>query len=427
MGGKYELDHRIGQGGMGTIFAGRHTTLERRVAVKFLNEEIANNPQAADRFLREARALSRLQQENIVTIYDVDNEGQGPFMVMEFVEGRGLENCIEAQRMPIGVAVEVFSKILDAIGYAHKKGIVHRDLKPSNVILNSEGSPKVIDFGIAVEVQKQQPGLTRMGIAIGTAEYMSPEQASCKEIDHRSDIYSLGIIFFEMLHGRAPFERGATDEETQGARIRQDPPKPKDFDVSIPAPLRAVIQKSLSTDPDKRFQTTDDFKKAISKSLEGETIPGSSVKDYLAKVSVRKPTRFEAPGEGLVIRPAPRRGHWHLHAAVIILLLAVPAVGWVILMARDLMQPVPPPDFVFRPPPAPSTVLSSTPVEPLPPIQSAPAAISPGEPNSPGEASSSRVRKVNKKTVRPAPAEAPAPVDAISILTGGKKTAKEKQ
>ena len=278
--GNYEVISQFGEGGMGELYLGRHTRLAREVVIKTIRTEDFNPRQIEhlrERLEREAYIQSQLDHENIVRVYDFISAGETTCIVMEFVPGRDLRKMIlhETGPIPYPRALLLFKQILEAIKYAHDfkytdksdelhRGIIHRDLKPANILVTPEDRVKVTDFGI-VKVRGVKGG-TQMGFNPGTPEYMSPEQARGRELDHRSDIYSLGIVLYEMLTGRVPFDMdgaGTSDYEIRRGHIELPVPPLSKFRRGIPGGLEAIVLKALEKNPDNRFQSAKDFLDAI--------------------------------------------------------------------------------------------------------------------------------------------------------------------
>src|SRR5262250_539121 len=202
--GSYKVLEKIGEGGMGAVYKGVDLMLEREVAIKALRPELARQPDVVERFRAEAVTLAKLNHPNIATLYSFLRQGDDYFMVMEFVRGETLDSVLQhSVGMQVDRAISLFCQALEGIDHAHKMGIIHRDIKPANMMLTQTGSIKVMDFGIARVLGTAR--MTRQGNVIGTVEYMSPEQVRGQETDARSDIYSLGILLYEMLTGRVPF------------------------------------------------------------------------------------------------------------------------------------------------------------------------------------------------------------------------------
>lgn len=278
--GNYEVVNRFGEGGMGELYLGRHTRLAREVIIKTIRTDEFSPKQIEQlrvRLEREAFVQSQLDNNNIVRVYDFIATDDATCMVMEFVPGRDLRKMIvnETGPIPADRAIRLFKQVLTAIDYAHNftyadqngqkyVGIIHRDLKPANILVTPDDVVKVTDFGI-VKVQGATGG-TQLGFNPGTPEYMSPEQARGRELDQRSDIYSLGIVIYEMLTGRVPFEddqNATSDYEVRRGHIELPVPRPSELYPGIPLELEKIVLKSLEKDPDLRFQSTKDFLQAV--------------------------------------------------------------------------------------------------------------------------------------------------------------------
>jgi len=259
--GNYKLVDKIGEGGMGSVYRGIDMMLEREVAIKVLRPELARQPDIVERFRVEAVTLAKLNHPNIATLFSFFRQGDDYFMVMEFVRGETLENRIRRMGpMDPTTAIPIFCQALEGIEHAHRMGIIHRDIKPANMMLTQSGSIKVMDFGIARVLGTAR--MTKQGSVIGTIEYMSPEQVMGQETDGRSDIYSLGILLYEMLTGRVPFT-GTSDYQLMQCQIQMPPTPPRVFAANIPPPIELAIMRALSKNPADRPQTAAEFRQIL--------------------------------------------------------------------------------------------------------------------------------------------------------------------
>ncbi|HEV2861362.1 MAG TPA: protein kinase, partial [Pyrinomonadaceae bacterium] len=256
--GNYKIEHKLGEGGMGAVYRGIDMGLEREVAIKALRPELASQPQVVERFRSEAVTLAKLNHPNIATLYSFFRQGDQFYMVMEFVRGVTLDHVIQQRgALPVEQAVPIFCKVLEGIDHAHEYGIVHRDIKPANMMLTERGNLKVLDFGIARILGTAR--MTRQGNVIGTIEYMSPEQVKGMETDARSDIYSLGMLLYEMLTGRVPFDI-QNEFELMKAQIEYNPVPPRQLNPSIPEVVEQAIWRAIAKNPADRFQSAGDFR-----------------------------------------------------------------------------------------------------------------------------------------------------------------------
>jgi serine/threonine-protein kinase len=259
---QYRLIEKIGAGGMGVVWRAEDTRLQRQVALKLLPTDKANDTVRQERFLREARSASALNHPNIVTIYEINSDEGVDFIAMELVLGKNLHEILREGRLPSATVVAYAIEICDALAAAHAAGIVHRDLKPGNIMITTGDHVKVVDFGLAKHAQPesdpagnnstQTAPLTEVGIAAGTLAYMSPEQALGESVDARSDIFSLGIVLYQALTGKLPFQ-GSTKLETVQALLRDDPPPLETLEPSVPGRLRSIVNKCLAKRRDDRY------------------------------------------------------------------------------------------------------------------------------------------------------------------------------
>jgi eukaryotic-like serine/threonine-protein kinase len=261
----YRIDAALGAGGMGEVYRATDTKLGREVALKVLPQEVARDPERLARFQREARAVAALNHPNVVTLYSVEECDGVHFLTMELIEGQQLDRLISANGLPVERIVEIASALAEALAAAHEKGIVHRDLKPANVMVSKEGRVKVLDFGLAREAGTDtsndltltSAGRTEAGMVMGTPAYMSPEQLSGRVLDHRTDIFSLGVLLHEMATGRRPFE-GTSPAELASSILRDSPSLVTNVRPDLPADMARVIRRCLEKDPRYRVQTARD-------------------------------------------------------------------------------------------------------------------------------------------------------------------------
>jgi serine/threonine protein kinase len=275
--GKYRIERLIGKGGMGAVYAAQNTGIGKRVALKFLSREAAQNAEAARRFQREAQAASLVESEHIVQVFDVGTSDGLPFLVMEHLTGEDLRACLERERqLAVSAALDIASQLLRALVQTHRAGIVHRDLKPDNVFLCSRDDGarlvKIVDFGISkLDRATLSERLTRRGTVLGSAYYMSPEQAQASDsVDQRSDLYGVGAILFEMLAGRPPHV-APTLESVLVAICTQDAPDVRSLRPDVPDGVAAAIAIALAREPRERFESASEFLATIQGSAQGST------------------------------------------------------------------------------------------------------------------------------------------------------------
>lgn len=255
--GNYKIEEKLGEGGMGAVYKGVDTMLDREVAIKALRPELASQTSIVERFRSEAVTLAKLNHPNIATLYSLFRQGEELYMVLEFVRGETLDNIMQTRgAMSSEEAIPVFCQVLDGICHAHDFGIVHRDIKPANMMLTENGTLKVLDFGIARLLGSAR--MTRAGNIIGTLEYMAPEQVKGQETDARSDIYALGMMLYEVLTGRLPFE-SENEFELMKMQTEQIPQSPREINADIPETVEAAIMRAIQKDPDARFQDAGEF------------------------------------------------------------------------------------------------------------------------------------------------------------------------
>ncbi len=290
--GSYQIEARIGEGGMGHVYRARDTVLNRTVALKILPPELTHNSEFMYRIRTEAYAQARLHHPNIVTLFSVLEMPAGFVLVLEHVEGETLQQRIQRTGpLEAAEAVSVYEQALRGVMYAHANGIVHRDLKPDNIFITRHNEVKIMDFGVAKIMDNQEP--TRARSMVGTLFYISPEQINGRDADPRSDIYTLGIGLFEAVTGRLPFER-KTDFSLMHAHMLEEPPRPRTLQRDLPRELENVILKAIEKDPARRFQDAGEFRAALVKQCRrhGLILPTSAVTD--AETGSHWRTRFQS-------------------------------------------------------------------------------------------------------------------------------------
>ncbi|KQX49544.1 MULTISPECIES: protein kinase [unclassified Streptomyces] len=270
--GRYRLTHRLGRGGMAEVFAAEDVRLGRTVAVKLLRADLAEDPVSKARFTREAQSVAGLNHHAIVAVYDSGEDlvaGRPvPYIVMELVEGRTIRDLLLSAEAPgPEQALIIVSGVLEALAYSHQHGIVHRDIKPANVIITHGGAVKVMDFGIARALHGAQSTMTQTGMVMGTPQYLSPEQALGKAVDHRSDLYATGCLLYELLALRPPFT-GETPLSVVYQHVQDAPIPPSDVTHSVPPELDGLVMRSLAKDPDDRFQSAEEMRGLIQYGLQ---------------------------------------------------------------------------------------------------------------------------------------------------------------
>lgn len=299
---RYRLIERIGSGGMADVWKARDTELDRDVALKVLHENFARDTEFVERFRREASAAAGLQHMNVVSVYDRGSWEDTYYIAMELIEGSSLRDLIN-RGLDVGESVEVTRQVLAAAGFAHQNGIVHRDLKPMNVLIDREGRIRVTDFGIARAGNSE---ITQTGSVMGTAQYLSPEQAQGMDTAATSDIYSIGIMLFEMLVGRVPFD-GENAVAIAMKQVAEEPPLPSSLNPAVGPALDGVVMKALAKDPAMRFQSAAEMIAALD-SAEADPEHGGHTQAFAAMVA-------EEEGRG-------RRKRWWIVAALVLLLAA---------------------------------------------------------------------------------------------------------
>lgn len=259
--GNYYIVGELGKGGMGVVFKAKDLALERTVAIKFLPDHFASDPDAVKRFVREARSAARLNHPNIVTVYQVGKLEESYFIAMEFVEGQSLDELIKRRNLDVYASAELMLQVVEALAEAHGQGIVHRDIKPQNIMITRSGRAKVMDFGLA-RSSFENTRLTATGQTMGTPQFMSPEQWQDSHVDGRADIFSLGVTFYVMVTGTPAFD-GTTPAAVMKKVLMEEPPPPSSVNEAVTPQLADIIEKMMAKRPEDRFQNAQDLVAAL--------------------------------------------------------------------------------------------------------------------------------------------------------------------
>jgi serine/threonine-protein kinase len=337
--GRYEISNQVARGGTAQVYLARDLLLDRPVALKVLFPELSTDPSFVERFRREAQAAANLSHPNIVPVFDWGQSESTYFIVMEYVDGEALSAIIRSQApLDQSQAASIAADIAKALSYAHRHGVVHRDVKPGNVLITSDGQVKVTDFGIARAMGSDEQ-VTQTGLVMGTATYFSPEQAQGLEVDGRSDIYSLGVVLYEMLTGRPPFA-GDTPVSIAYQHVRETPTSPRTINPSISASLDAIVSQAMAKLPAERYQTADEFRADLDRYVRGQTVLArlpseiaSSQQTTIAQPVVTGSTTavigrfddFEEPPVSLPPKRAPRTTPYWVAAGVVLVIVIVVA------------------------------------------------------------------------------------------------------
>jgi serine/threonine protein kinase len=333
LGGRYRMESPLGQGGMAQVFKGTDTVLGRPVAIKILAPQYAKDPSFVERFRREAQSAARLNHPNVVGVYDTGSDDGTHYIVMEYIEGRTLADFLSnGGRLLPERAVELASSVCVALSEAHKAGIVHRDIKPGNVMVTRGGEVKVMDFGIARAATAET--VTATATVLGTASYLSPEQAQGKPVDARSDIYSLGVVLYEMLTGRVPF--GGDSAVAVAYKHVQEPPEPPSrLNPDVSPSLEAVVMRALAKNPDNRYQTAEEFCADLDRIRRGMPVAATPLLSETQVVAAPvTATRVQQPTGALP--PEEQRSRWPWILIGLLVLLGVLIA--LFLIGRNLLN-----------------------------------------------------------------------------------------
>jgi eukaryotic-like serine/threonine-protein kinase len=274
LSGRYELLHLLGRGGMAEVYAARDLTLGREVAVKLLAERFVEDEGFVRRFQDEARHVARLNHPNLVAVYDTGIDQGQPYIVMELVEGRSLQEVLAAGGLTEDRALEIVGDVCTALSYAHDRGLIHRDVKPGNILIADDGSVKVTDFGIARAVDHET--VTRTAAVLGTAAYLSPEQAQGLDVDPRSDLYSLGVVLYELLTGAQPFS-GDSPVTVAYQHVQEPPRPPRDLVADVSPAAEAIAMRALAKNPVNRYQHAEEMAEDVQAARVGAPVAAPAV------------------------------------------------------------------------------------------------------------------------------------------------------
>jgi eukaryotic-like serine/threonine-protein kinase len=345
-GDRYTVFERVGAGGMAEVYRAHDELLGRDVAIKVLSERFARDGSFVERFRREAQSAANLNHPQIVSLYDYGSDGDAYFIVMEFIDGTSLADIIhrEAPLLPERAA-EIALDVAKALDRAHSAGIVHRDIKPGNILITKDGHTKVTDFGIARAAHgDNEQTMTQTGMVIGTAAYLSPEQAQGQPVDGRSDLYSLGVVLYEMLVGHAPFA-GDTPLAIAYKHVREIAAPPSSLNPDVPGELDAIVMKALAKNRENRYQSAVEFEQDLQRFLSGQQVHATPLLSDETQVGGALPitaTQVLRPDTATRVAPQPERSRagWYLLSALGILVI-FGFVGW--LLVNNLLGENPAP------------------------------------------------------------------------------------
>ena len=353
MGTRYELGELLGYGGMAEVHRGRDVRLGRDVAIKVLRADLARDQTFLNRFRREAQAAAGLNHPAIVAVYDtgedVGPDGTVPYIVMEYVEGRTLRDVLRTEgRLPARRAMEIVAEVCGALDFSHRNGIVHRDIKPGNVMITTTGAVKVMDFGIARALSDNAATVTQTAAVIGTAQYLSPEQARGESVDARSDVYSTGCLLYELVTGHPPFT-GDSPVAVAYQHVRENAAVPSSVSADVPRALDSIVMKALAKNPMNRYQSAADMRADLQRALADRPVEAESVltdaerTQFIARpvagAAAVPPVALHHEDELTEEPPSNRRGAWVWIAVVLALILVVGAAVFAIVATNRNSTP----------------------------------------------------------------------------------------
>jgi serine/threonine-protein kinase len=323
---RYELEELVGSGGMSSVYRAHDRVLDRKVALKVLHQRLTSEAEYVERFRREARMVAGLLHQNIVTVIDRGEDNGCPFIVFEFVAGEDLKQLVNREGpLPVERVLELGMQIARGLAFAHANGYVHRDVKPQNVLLNGDGEAKVTDFGIARSLDVKH-GVTETGTVLGTSDYIAPEQAQGQQVDEHTDVYSLGIVLYELLVGELPFS-GDNFVAVAMQHINEPPPRVSDRRPDVPPRVDAAISRALAKRPQDRFATMADFGRELEACLDEVRTPGG------APTVVLDPPKARPSAARTVMRRRPRRTQ--VAALLVAIGLAIAVAALAIALVRE--------------------------------------------------------------------------------------------